>query len=209
MMRRASLAAIVAMLVVACGGPVRSVAPSDTPIPLPEVGQPFDAADILAAMRESRRPGGVPEELQTDAIAAAVAEAIRTIDGAPWTTMAVGGSCGPEQCTLDVSGSHPDAMGDDVWTFDVAPASETVTVVGTSLGSVSRDLAERADAIASESEPAVLDGLVLASVAWMQPPDDGRLLLAYRSGDEEGSCRRDVTVDLGTREVEVGAGVDC
>ena len=209
MMRRASLTAILAMLVVACGGPVRSVAPSGTPIPLPQVGKPFDAADILAAMRESRRPGGVPDELQTDAIAAAVAEAIRTIDGAPWRTMAVGGSCGPEHCTLELSGSHPDGLGEDVWSFDVVPASETVTVVGTSLGSVRRGLADRADVIARGAEATMLDGLVLASATWMLPPDDGRLLLAYRSGNEEGSCRRDVTVDLRTGEIEAGPGVDC
>ncbi|HEX7197446.1 MAG TPA: hypothetical protein VF364_11515, partial [Candidatus Limnocylindria bacterium] len=51
---------------------------------LPEAGRPFDAEAILAAMRDSRRPGGVPDEMQTDAIAAAVADAIWTIDGEPW-----------------------------------------------------------------------------------------------------------------------------
>ena len=209
MMRRAWLLTTAAMLIVACGGPVTSVAPSSTPMPLPQAGHPFDSAAIVTAMRESRRPGGVPDELQTDAIAAAVAETIQTIDGAPWTTMAIGGSCGPEHCTLEVSGGHPDALGDDVWSFDVVPASKTVTVVGTSLGSVPRDLAERADATARGTEPALLEGLVLASATWMLPPDAGRLLLAYRSGDEEGSCRRDVTVDLATGEMEVGAGVDC
>ncbi len=206
---RVARAALFVMLLAACATPLPTVTPSTTEIAFPNPGRPFDATALLAAMRDSRRPGGVPSELQTDAIAGAVAGAIWTVDGEPWTTMAIGGSCGPEECTLDVAGSRPDAAGEDAWTFSVTPATDAVIVIGAQLGSVPAAVASRADAMARESVGAGLDGLVLSSVSWLPPPDDGRLVLAYRAGGEEGSCRRDVTVDSRGGGVILMKSLDC
>lgn len=207
MTRRGARAAVLTTLLVACATPLPS--PATTPVAFPEPGRPFDAATILAAMRDSRRPGGVPDELQTDAIATPVADFIWTVDGEPWTTMAIGGSCGPDECTLEVAGSRPDAAGEDAWAFSVAPATDAVTVTGAKLGSVPEALSDRADAMARGSVGAQLDGLILASVSWLPPPDDGRYVLAYRAGDEEGSCRRGVAVDTRSGEVSLTESLDC
>lgn len=206
---RAAHAALLLLLLTACATPPPTVTPSTTEIAFPDPGRPFDATAILAAMRDSRRPGGVPTELQTDAIAGAVAGAIWTVDGEPWTTMAIGGSCGSDTCTLEVAGGRPDTTGEDAWAFSVTPATDAVTVIDARLGSVPEGVAGRADAIARASEGALLDGLILASASWLPPPDDGRIVLAYRTGDEEGSCRREVAVDTGNGTVSVTNSVDC
>ena len=65
------------------------------------------------------------------------------------------------------------------------------------------------DAMARESVGGRLEGLVLGSASWLPPPDDGRLVLAYRAGDEEGSCRREVTVDARSGGVSVTESLDC
>lgn len=206
---RVARAALVVLLLAACAAPLPTATPSMTEIAFPDPGRPFDATAILAAMRDSRRPDGVPTELQTDAIAGAVAGAIWTVDGEPWTTMAIGGSCGSDACTLEVAGSRPDTTGEDAWAFSVTPATDAVTVIDARLGSVPEGLAGRADAIARASEGALLDGLALASASWLPPPDHGRIVLAYRAGDEEGSCRRDVAVDTGSGAVSVTNSADC
>lgn len=200
-------AAILAIVLAACGSPATSQpAPSWSSI---EPGGPFDGETILAAMRESRRPGGVPDGIETPAIAADIADAITTFDGEPWSTLSIGASCGPSTCTLDVSGSRADAIGEDVWTFSVEPATGQVSVVDSQLGSVPRDAVELADHAvrASNTGPQVAE-LIIGSVSW-SPPPDGRLVLAYRSGDEEGSCQRDVSVDMTSGSVELEREVDC
>lgn len=174
-----------------------------------ERGRPFDAAGILAAMRDSRRPGGVPEALQTDAIASALAEQIWTLDGGPWTSIVAGGSCGTDACTLELSGAGPDAAGEDVWVFDVDPNDGSVSLATADLHGVPPTLAASLDELARASDDeGLLDGLIVTSVRWLPPPDDGRFVVAYRSGDEENSCMRDVTVDAAraTAEIELGSG---
>lgn len=195
------------ILLTACGSPA-------PPPPEPswasiEPGHPFDGETILAAMRESRRPGGVPDGIETPAIAADVADAIWTFDGEPWSTMSIGGSCGPSTCTLDVSGSRPDDLGEDVWTFSVAPATGQASVIDSQLGSIPSDVVELADqAVRASSSGAQVGELVIGSVSWLPPPD-GRLVLAYRSGGEEGSCQRDMSVDTTSGRVQLERGVDC
>jgi len=202
-------AAILVILVTACGAfdPSPSPpAPSWTPI---EAGHPFDAETILTAMRESRRPGGVPDGIETPAIAADIAGAIWTFGGEPWSTMSIGGSCGPSTCTLDVSGSRPGELGEDVWTFSVEPASGQVSVIDSQLASVPPDVVELAAlAVRASGLGAQVADLAIGSVSWLPPPD-GRLVLAYRSGDEEGSCQRDVSVDMTSGSVELEREVDC
>ena len=202
-------AAILAILLTACGAPVPSPSPP-TPSWAPvESGHPFDADAILALMRESRRPGGVPDEIETPAIAAEIAETIATFDGTAWSTASIGGACGPSTCTLDVSGSRTDALGEDVWTFSIEPATGEVSVIDSQLGSVPADVVELADQAvrASTLGPQVAQ-LVIGSVGWLPPPD-GRLVLAYRSGEEEASCGRDVSVDMTSGSVELEREADC
>ena len=202
-------ASILAILLAACGAPDPSPsarAPSWASI---EPGRPFDGETILTAMRESRRPGGVPDGIETPAIAADVAEIITTFDGEPWSTLSIGGSCGPSACTLDVSGSRPDALGEDVWALSVEATTGQVSVIDSQLGSVPHDVVELADQAvrASRSGMQVTD-MVIGAVSWTPPPQ-ARLVLAYRSGDEEGSCRRDVSVDTTSGSVELVRAVDC
>jgi hypothetical protein len=174
-----------------------------------ESGRPFDAGTILAAMRESRRPGGVPEAIETPAIATDIADAIWTFGGEPWSTMSIGGSCGPSTCTLDVSGSFADALGEDVWTFSVEPATGQASVVDSQLGSVPPDVVElAAHAVRASSLGPQTAELAVGSASWLPPPDD-RLVLAYRAGDEEESCQRDVSVDLSSGHLELEREVDC
>jgi hypothetical protein len=177
------------------------VAPSTSAGPQP--GQPYAAADILEAMRTTPRPDGVPEELQTDAIAGAIAESIWTIDGEPWDPILISASCG-ETCLVEVAGSRPGAAGDDLWTFEVDPSTGQVGVLvdavvlnaipETLLGDLDRQTRSIVDA-------GDLEGLALASAAWMPPPDAGVFALSYRSGDEEGSCGVDLVLDTGRAEV--------
>ncbi len=53
-----------------------------------------------------------------------------------------------------------------------------------------------------------LDDLILASVRWLPPPRSGTFVVAYRTGNEEGSCGADVTVDAaaGTVDEELVTG---
>jgi hypothetical protein len=170
--------------------------PSPPALALPAPGQPFEPPALLAAMRESRRPGGVPDQLETDAIATALADAIWTFDGQPWTTTAVGGSCGPETCTLEIAGVRADLAGDDLWVFAVSPATGSVELVAAELRALPAELPIAIDALVhSLDTDGSLAGTLLASVKWLPPPDDGRFLASYRSGGEEGSCGVDVTLD--------------
>lgn len=164
-------------------------------------GRPYDAGEVLAAMRSSRRPGGVPEVLQTQEIAGAVADRLWTWSGDPWTSLSIGGACGPETCSLDVAGAAADGSGEDLYQLEVRPANGSVRVLATELGAYPPELDRELDAIARAALGPRLEGLVLASARWLPPPDAGRFVLAYRSGGEEGSPAADVTVDLATREV--------
>jgi hypothetical protein len=175
-----------------------------------EPGRPFDAGQILDAMRDSRRPGGVPEALQTEVIAAALAEQVWTLDGRPWTSVVAGGSCGADACTLELSGAGPDAAGEDVWVFDIDPSDGSVSLASADLHAVPSTLAASLDELArTTDEEGLLDGLIVTSVRWLPSSDDDQFVLAYRSGEEEGSCMRDVTVDAARATAEIGAGSGC
>jgi hypothetical protein len=191
-------------------------APSGTTPPragaivLPEPGHPFDAAAMLAALRDSRRPGGVPDELETDAIASALSNAIWTLDGEPWNAVSAGGSCGPATCTLEIAGAGEGAQADDLWVFEVAPATGAVQIQTTDLRSLPTHLAASLDQLTRSLVPvAELDGLILTNVRWLPPPDEGQFVVSYRSGGEEGSCGVDVTVDAAVPEIVSGSSSDC
>lgn len=187
-----------------------ATAPPSAGGPLPEPARPFDAATLLAAMRDSRRPDGVPDELETDRVASALAESIWTLDGEPWTAISAGGSCGPDTCTLEISGAGQGAQGDDLWVFGVTPATGAVQLESAELRSLPPDLVARLDQQArSLVPPAVLDGLILTNVRWLAPPDDGQFVVSYRSGGEEGSCGADVTVDAVIPQIISGPTSDC
>lgn len=181
-----------------------------SPISLRPPGQPFDADDILAAMRDSRRPDGVPEELQTDEVAAAVADVLWTLEGDPWDTISTGGACGASTCTLELAGGVTGAEGEDLWVLSVDPESSAVEVLTADLHAVPTEAAESLDRLARSAEGGgALDDLLLTSVRWQPPPDTSRFVLAYRSGDEEESCSMDVELDIETVTVTEVATSGC
>ena len=161
-------------------------------------------------MRTSRRPGGVPDQLETDAIASAVAGRIWTYGGEPWTTIAMGGTCGPQTCTLEAAGSRPDSLGEDLWVFEIVPNGGSVTLASATLAALPSELVQHLDDLARMLlESGQLDGLILASAHWLPPPDTGQFALSYRSGGEEGSCRIDLIVDAAAAEVIEQTALDC
>lgn len=168
--------------------------PSEDALAAP--GRPFDAEAILTAMRDSRRPGGVPDELETDAIASAVAAAIWTYTGRPWTTMAASGSCAPETCTLELAGAVPGSQGDDLWIFSVDPTEAAVEVTTAELRALPKELMPSLDTLARFLLADQLNGLLLTNARWLPPPDDGLFELAFRGDGEEGSCMIDLTLDV-------------
>ena len=179
-----------------------SAEPSTTPAVAADPGQPYEAAAILEAMRSSRRPGGVPDELETDAIAAAVADEVWTFDGAPWAVWSVGGSCGPTTCTLEVGGTPSDAIGEDLYVLEVTPASASVELVEASLHGLSQNVVDRLDREARNAwSGADLGEMVLASAAWHAPPHASEFVLSYRSGGEEGAPGLDLVLDVASGAV--------
>ena len=197
--------------VVASAAPTTSLAPSGSaspgvtpPIALPQPGRPYDAADILDAMRESRRPGGVPDQLVREAIATAVAADVWTYDGTPWPLLVASGSCGAESCTLEVAGAPAEALGEDLYIFRVDPATGAVEVVSAVLRGLPASHAETLDTFVRERWPASepVPG-PLASARWLPPPSDAVFILSYRAGGEEGSPAVDALVDLRSGEVEL------
>ena len=176
----------------------------------PDPGRPFDATTILEAMRDSRRPDGVPDELETDAIAAALAEAIWTIDGEPWTMMSTVGSCGPQACTLEIAGADTGAQGEDLWVFEVPSDSGDVRVVSADLRSVPSDLIAELDTLTRSLFPSgTIAEVPLTNVRWLPPPDETQFVISYRSGGEEGSCSADITVDVVVPSVVSHLILDC
>lgn len=212
-----------AVALVACSSPpppssepAASAAPSvvigdpGNPISLRPPGKPFDAQDILEAMRDSRRPGGVAPELQTEAIAGAVADTIWTLQGERWDSIATSGACDPDACTLEVAGSAAGDAGEDVWLLSVDPATAEVEVVNADLHAIPGVTVDAVDLVARAADGgAALGDLLLTSVRWLPPPDDDAFALAYRSGDEEESCSIDVRLDVGTGELTDVATSGC
>lgn len=160
----------------------------------PQAGLPYDGAEILDAMRSSRRPGGVPDALETDPVAQAVAERLWTIDGTAWDTIAASGSCtSATACRLELSGSRSGWLGEDVWVLDVDPSVPTIGVADTTLGSVPPGVATDLEGLAASLVD--LEGLGLTSVRWTPPPDDERFELSYRDAGEEGGCTVELALD--------------
>ena len=200
-----------AILLAGCPtAPSPTVVPSTPPLDIGEPGRPFEAADLLEAMRSSPRPGGVPDQLETEAIAAALAERIWTFSGAPWPQVVAGGSCGPEQCTLEVAGAPPGALGEDLYVFSVAPASGRVQLERAELRGLPGSLLPELEALALGVMPQdALAGLRLVSARWLAPPDDGSFVLSFRSGGEEFSCGVDVTIDARRAALTEQQTVNC
>ncbi len=171
--------------------------PSASQAPGPEwpaAGLPYGGGEILDAMRSSRRPGGVPDALETAPIAEAVAELLWTIDGTAWDTIAASGSCSsPTECRLELAGSRRGWLGEDVWVFAVDPSVPAVVVEDTTLGSVPPAVGDDLDALARSLVD--LGGLRLTSVRWTPPPADERFELSYRDAGEEGGCTVELVVD--------------
>jgi hypothetical protein len=173
-------------------------APSPSPTaPVAGVpGRPLAAAAVLAAMRESRRPDGVPDQLETELVASRIAEVIWTLDGEPWEAFDVGGSCGAGACVVEVAGRRADGIGEDLWVLDVDPATGAVDVQAAELRALPAGLVAGLDSLARRGASTdLLSTMTLATARWLPPPDEDRFVLSYRSGGEEGACSVEVTVD--------------
>jgi len=183
---------------------------SSAPIALPEPGRPYDADDLLDAMRESRRPGGVPPELQDPQIAADLADRLWTFDGEPWDAIAAGGSCGPTICSLELSGGTAAAGREDAWVFAIDRTSGAVEVVTADLHAVPNETAAILDRWARVlDEDGLLEGLLTTAVRWLPPPAADRFRIAYRSGNEEGSCSVDLELDAAAGRIVELIPTDC
>ena len=197
---------LVTLALAACGGPgpdatasIGQPATATTdPSSAAAAGQPYDSAAMLSAMRDSTRPGGVPDELETGAIAAAVAGHVWTWDGQPWETLSVGGACGPAACDLDVAGSTDARAGADLYTFTVDPAGGDVTLQSTDLHGYPAALDAELDQMARAEAGNELDDLAFVAARWLPPPDQGRFWLVYRTGGEEGAPGVDLLLDTAT-----------
>lgn len=190
---------------------VESAEPTTRGISLPTPGTPWDGSAVLGEMDRSTRPGGVPEELRTAAIAEAIAQRIWTVDGAAWDTFAIGGFCSASTCTLDVAGSHLGRAGEDLWTLEVDPATGEVEPIVAELRSLPWDLVDELDQLArSLDHHGALGGMTLATARWLPPSaEPGRFVLSYRSGGEEGACARDLLVDAAAGIVVEQTDRDC
>ncbi|HYN64430.1 MAG TPA: hypothetical protein VES36_07495 [Candidatus Limnocylindrales bacterium] len=165
-------------------------------------GRPYDAQSVLTAMRDSTRPGGgVPDELETAAIAEALSRQVWTWDGQPWLRLSIGGACGPNSCSLDVAGSRGDTPGADLYSFSVEVASGAVTLATSDLHGYPSRLDAKLEKAGKTAAGDQLDALAYIGARWLPPPDAGRYWLAYRSGGEEGAPGLDVLLDLASGEL--------
>ena len=209
MRRLRPIGVLLALTLAACAGPTPSPTSSlgqpGTATADPSLaaapGQPYDAATLLAAIRESTRPGGVPDELETDAVAAAMADLIWTWDGQPWQTLSVGGACGETECGLEVAGSTDGMAGADLYAFAVDRAGGEVTLELSDLHAYPASLSEGLDQMARAEAGDELADLAFVSARWLPPPDQGRYWLAYRTGGEEGAPGLDLLLDSATGAV--------
>jgi hypothetical protein len=183
----------------------KAAMPSSAPtagVTLAEPGTPYGVDEMLDAMASSRRPGGVPAELQNNQVAATLAHQAWTWDGAPWESLSISAACGPDACSLELAGSPAGAAGADLYSFSVDPDARRVELLATDLHGYPESLEADLDAAARAAlEPSRLEGLALVGARWLPPPDTNRYWLAYRSGGEEGSPSLDVLLDLASGEV--------
>jgi hypothetical protein len=183
----------------------KAAAPSSAPSAggtLAEPGTPYGVDEMLDAMASSRRPGGVPAELQNSQVAATLAHQAWTWDGAPWESLSISAACGPDACSLELAGAPAGAAGADLYSFNVDPDARRVELLATDLHGYPESLEADLDAAARAAlEPSRLEGLALVGARWLPPPDTNRYWLAYRSGGEEGSPSLDVLLDLASGEV--------
>jgi hypothetical protein len=169
---------------------------------LADPGTPYGVDEILDAMASSRRPGGVPEELQNPQVAATLAHRAWTWDGAPWESLSISAACGPDTCSLELAGAPAGGAGVDLYSFSVDPDARRAELLATDLHGYPASLEADLDAAARAAvEPRRLKGLALVGARWLPPPDTNRYWLAYRSGGEEKSPSLDVLLDLATGQV--------
>jgi hypothetical protein len=151
-------------------------------------------------MRGSRRPGGVPDRLETNAVAEQLSAQVWTWDGRPWSVMTIGGACGPGGCTLDVAGSRDDAAGADLYSFAVDP-NGSVTLITCDLHAYDASLDQGLDQAARVAAGDQVAGLEYVGASWLPPPDAGLYWLAYRSGGEEGAPGLNMLLELASATV--------
>jgi len=107
-------------------------------------------------------------------------------------------------------GSMVGSSGEDLWTFEVIPASAGVAVIDSNLRSLTTEAADDLDALARAGDDRIRAlGLILTSARWAPPPDSGVFGVSYRSGNEEGSCELELTVAAESGAVEQESATGC
>ena len=170
---------------------------------LPTPGRPYTADDVLSAMQGSRRPGGVPDELESPQIASAVALQLWTFDGQPWASLTAGGSCGPQRCTLELSGVPVGASAEDLYILNITTSTGEVSVDSAELRGLPASVLEDLGQFARAHWPDAPIPGPLVTGRWLPPPEFGAFVLSYRSGGEERSPALDVRVDVTTGAVDL------
>lgn len=183
--------------------PTAEPSPTATPVITLAPGRPYGALDVLEAMRGSRRPGGVPDQLEREPIVSAVADQLWTRDGSRWSEMVAGGSCGPQLCTLEIAGTLDGAVGEDLYIFEVNPGTGEAALQSADLRGLDQDIVDQLDAFARAHWPDAAPPGPLTSARWQPPPRASVFVLSYRSGGEEGSPAVDAILDAAAGTVEL------
>jgi hypothetical protein len=179
--------------------PIATVAPTGH-------GRPYTAEMIAAELLDV--PDGFPPELQTEFIAAAIADRIWTYDGRPYREVWITGSCNEPvrtRCDLTLEGlpafapTRDDA--DSYWFVVHVDAPILGPESGQGLRGFPPDVAHAIDALARSLDT---DGRfraeALRGIDWALPPPDDAFVLTY-GDDNEGDTMIFVTLDRANRQL--------
>jgi hypothetical protein len=169
-------------------------------------GQPYTAEMIAVELADVSY--NFPPELQTEFIAAALADRIWTYDGRPYREVWFTGSCNEGvriRCDLSLTGlpAFAPTRGDvDTYWFVVHLGSPILgPEAGQALGGFPPDLVPAIDALARSLD---IDGRfkaeALRGIDWALPPPDDAFVLTY-GDDNEGDTTIVVTLDRANRRI--------
>ena len=178
--------------------PIATVAPTGH-------GRPYTPEMMVAELMDV--PYNFPRELQTDFVAAALADRIWTFDGRPYRELSISGSCdegGLGRCDLSVSGLPafaPNRETNDHYYFSVNVQSAVVIPGASGLEAYPPELGPEVDALVrSLDTERQLQKQGLRGVEWALPPPDDAFRLVY-GGDNEGDLMIYVTLDRANRQI--------
>lgn len=164
-------------------------------------GRPYTAEMIAVELLDVSYD--FPPELQTEFIAAALADRIWTHDGRPYREVWITGSCNDgdrRQCDLTVSGLPafaPTREREDDYFFAVDLGSGMIRPTTEPGGrGLPPELVPQIEALARALDTdGRLEGMQLRNVRWLPPPPDDAYMLDFGNGGLEGDPRTLVTLD--------------